>query len=154
MQQSIHQQLITFGVQAKFLYLGVERLSPARAEEVHAWGVSLTRGTGPSQVELKDRYRSTANEYQAIKAGETTVTEEYVTDLVERVEGVLENGLLDYEEWLTLRGVCFGVTIEDTPANQGFWRDRFRHDVHCTRQLTRILGGNERLHEFLSTLIR
>jgi hypothetical protein len=148
--QSIHQQLITFGLIPKFLYQGVERLSPARAEEVHVWAVQLT---GPTGAVLEDKYRATRNEYQAMRDGETTVTEQYMLDFIERLKAVERTGTGDYERWLDLQGVGFGVTIEDTQANQEFWRARFVRDVRCFKGLALLLGSRDLVADFLSTTI-
>lgn len=152
MKQSIHQQLITFGLIPKFLELGVERLSPARAEEVHVWAVQVT---GPTGAVLEDRYRATRNEYQAMRDGETTITEQYMTNFIQRMETarwvVKWDSAHDYEHWLDLMGVGFGVTIEDTQANQAFWKARFDNDVRCFKGFTLLLGSRELVADFLDT---
>ena len=150
MKQSIHQQLITFGLIPKFLYQGVERLSPARAEEVHVWAVQLT---GPTGAVLEDKYRATRNEYQEMRDGETTVTEQYMANFMERMERVEWAGADGYEQWLDLMGVSFGVTIEDTQAVQAFWKARFVNDIRCLKGFALLLGSRELVSDFLSTTI-
>jgi hypothetical protein len=153
MAQSIHQQLILFGITPKFLYLGVERLSPSSQEEVHAWAVQVT---GTNRFIMKDRYRATVNEYQAMRDGETDVTEQYMLAFVERMENLLShNGApLGYEEWLDVQGVSFGVTIEDTQANQLFWRKRFDNDVRCLKDFQKAVGYDRAQEFLLSTVSR
>lgn len=154
MKQSIHQQLITFGVTPKFLYQGVERLSPAQAEEVHRWAVQVA---GPTGAVLSDWYRATVNEYQSMRDGETTVTEQYMTNFIQRMQTVRGSvkpvGAHDYEHWLDLMGVGFGVTIEDTHANQAFWKARFDNDVRCFKGFALVLGSRELVGDFLSTTL-
>ena len=149
--QSIHQQLITFGLFLSFREEGVERLSPARAEEVRVWTVYLT---GPTGAVLTDRYRATLNEYQAMRNGETTVTEQYMKDLIHRLEAVERTGSGNYEDWLTFKGVGFGVNVPDTQANQAFWKARFDNDVRCFKGFQLLLGSRELVADFFSTTIR
>lgn len=153
MKTSIHQQLITFGITPKFLYQGVERLSPRRAEEVHVWAVQVLGGH-PTAV-LTDRYRATRNEYEAIRDGETTVTEQYTVSFVSRMEDLLslDGSFLGYETWLDVQGVSFGVTIEDSRENQEFWRGRFDNDMRCYKEFTEVICGADRAREFLSTTV-
>ena len=149
MAQSIHQQLILFGITPKFLYLGVERLSPSSQEEVHAWAVQVT---GTNRFIMKDRYRATVNEYQAMRDRETDVTEQYMLAFVQRMERIIEVDVVDYERWLDLMGVGFGVTIEDTQANQAYWRSRFDNDVRCFKDFQTAVGY-DRAREFLLTTV-
>jgi hypothetical protein len=64
----------------------------------------------------------------------------------------MDGHLLDYEEWLDVQGVSFGVTIEDTRDNQEFWRGRFDHDVKCFKEFTWIVCGGDRAREFLTSV--
>jgi len=151
MAQSIHQQLILFGITPKFLYLGVERMSPASQEEVHSWAVQVT---GANRFIMEDRYRATVNEYQAMRNYDTDVTEQYMLSFVNRMERIIEVDSVDYERWLDLMGVGFGVTIEDTQANQLFWRKRFDNDVRCLKDFQKAVGYDRAQEFLLSTVSR
>jgi hypothetical protein len=120
-------------------------MSPSSREEVHAWSVRVSGIIGPV---MEDRYRATVNEFEAMQRRETTVTEQYMLDFINRMEYVIEVDSVDYERWLELRGVGFGVNVEDTQATQAFWRNRFDNDVRCFKGFQRAIGA-DRAREFL-----
>lgn len=150
MSSSLHQHLITFGLTPRFLYQGTERLLPHRSEEVHVWAVQLLGGHPTALV--SDRYRSTRNEYEAVRAKETSLTEQYMISFTERMNRLLALGgaTADYGAWLDDRGVAFGVNTEADWGSQEFWKARFDTDVRCFKEFQKVICGADRAREFLS----
>lgn len=161
MRQSISQRLLEYGIEYKSMYTGTEQVSRGhqiygsqRVEKLHVFAVSMSRKVGRTMVsEVKDRYRCTVNEFEAIKNQETSVTEQYVMTFTNRMENLLTPvglGTRSYEEWLDVMGVQFGVTIQDTTENQEFWRGRYDHDVKCLQMFKMIAGSEDKAREFFA----
>lgn len=149
MRQSIHQSMIQFGLTLQHDYLGARRLSPHRAEPVHSWSVQLV-GAHPDAV-LTDRYQASKNEYAAIQGLSTSVTEQYIIDMVQRMRDV-EQSAADYEAWLDIKGVCFGVNTDDDSDTQAFWRSRYHRDVRVHQEFAEVMTGQDRASEFFSLI--
>lgn len=139
------EALAQYGVSTYSEYLGAERFSPSRAQEMHAWQVTVSHRAAPDMV-FGDRWRCTAQEFQAINDGRS-VEEYYFTDLTDRMTTLIESGTRDYDAWLAASGVVLEGEWGDLHT---FWRDRFLHDQHTLRLLNDLLGGRAALLGFLA----
>lgn len=144
-QYTASQQLIRNGIKIAFLYRGVVRSSAQSAEEMHLWGVKMTRDG--SLVEFKDTYRATVNEFESIKTGSTDVTREYLVTFVQRMLRVQESGS-QFEPWLAASGVVLG-----SADRMAFWRERFDADFALLRQFRVLLGSADKTTDFLVNTI-
>lgn len=151
MRQSIRQTMLMFGVSLQHEHSSIDQrpLGFSSMELVHVFSIQVV-GAHPDAV-MTDRYEATAGEYSAIQALETSVVDQYLIDFVNRME-TFEKASSDYEEWLDLMGVCFGVTVEDNSQVQAFWRRRFDRDSRVYGEFVQVMTSPERAREFFSLI--
>lgn len=153
MNKDILTQLAVFRLAAEFRYSGPESWRGMVGPPVHHWKVLVTNRANPSMV-LEDGHTTTKNEYLAAQQGVLDLTDRYFKTLMGRVERVRKlKDRRNFTAWCSLSGVR-PDDLKKHPSQQSFWRSRFDGDCRVAEEFTELLGGTDRVEEFLSTTIR
>jgi hypothetical protein len=157
-KHSILRQLGVFGLTVEFKYGGEDRYDgnyrrTAFESSVHAWQVRITSRRTEDYV-LEDTYSATRMEYPSAKGDALVLADTYLRTLMGRIERVRKLGnQRTFTGWCKAMGVR-PADLKGRAGGQEFWRGQFDRDCQVARDFAELIGGDDRVEEFLSTTIR
>lgn len=157
MKHSIIEQLAVYGLDVEFGYSGEGRYDgnyrrTALTSQVHTWRVRLT-SRRTEDVVLEDSFSATLMEHQQMRRDAVALAEKYLLTLMGRIERVQNLKARTFTHWCKAMGVRT-ADLQGTSSNQEYWRYRFDQDCQVARDFAELLGGDDKVDEFLSTTTR
>lgn len=151
MKHTVLNQLENFGVGASLRHNTSAAYRRMYDVPVHEWEVLVFSREGGDTME--DTYQLTSMEYRAFGSDTVKLTQAYFKSLATRMDRVRSLGRKrEFTAWCKLQG--FEPKTLASLQNTERWRAKFNTDCRCFHEFADVLGGYDRLDEFLDTTIR
>jgi hypothetical protein len=156
-KHSIIEQLAVYGLDVELCYSGEGRYDGnyrliALASQVHTWRVRITSRRTENAV-LEDSFSATALEHRQMRRDTVALAEKYLLTLMGRIERVRNLEARTFTQWCKAMGVRT-ADLNGPSGNQWHWRQNFEQDCRAAREFAELLGGDDKVDEFLSTTTR
>jgi len=150
--------MAVYGLTVEFKYGGEDRYDgnyrrTALNSSVHSWQVRMASRRTEALV-LEDRFAATPMEHASTKTDTLVLVDKYLRALMGRIQRIrLLGDERTFTGWCKLMGVR-PADLKGRAGGQEFWRSQFDRDCQVAREFTELIGGDEKVDEFLSTTIR